>query len=109
MLKKCSKNARNICCLAQKLLEIYAARLGSARIFLENELLENARLEFYFPCSKSPSIGLLKNKLSRTSGILISIFQLPLQYVRLIPFIMFKVAKKTIYNYKALKAKALKM
>ena len=45
--------ARNICCSARKLLGIYAARLGSARIFLENELLENARLEFYFPCSKS--------------------------------------------------------
>ena len=48
---------------ARKLLEIFAAwlencskniLLGSARIFLENELLENARLEFYFPCSKSP-------------------------------------------------------
>ena len=40
---------------ARKLLEIFATRLGSARIFLENELLENSRLEFYFPCSKSPS------------------------------------------------------
>ena len=40
---------------AQKLLDIFAAWLGLARIFLENELLENARLEFYFPCSKSPS------------------------------------------------------
>ena len=51
---------------ARKLLEIFAARLencseymllGSARprIFLENELLENARLGFYFPCSKSPT------------------------------------------------------
>ena len=53
--RKCSKIARNICCLARKLLEIYATRLGLARICLENELLENARLEFYFPCSKSPS------------------------------------------------------
>ena len=66
--RKCSKIARNICCLARKLLEIYAAWLGLAwlglawlgsawldlaRIFLKNELLENARLEFYFPCSKS--------------------------------------------------------
>ena len=40
---------------ARKLLEIFNARLGLARIFLENELLENARLEFYFPCSKSPN------------------------------------------------------
>ena len=39
----------------RKLLEIYAAWLNLARIFLENELLENARLEFYFPYSKSPS------------------------------------------------------
>ena len=57
--RKCSKmleSARNICCLARKLLEIYAARLGLAQIFLENELLENARLEFYFPCSKSPNL-----------------------------------------------------
>ena len=38
---------------ARKLLEIYAAWLGLARIFLENELLENALLEFYFPCSKN--------------------------------------------------------
>ena len=52
--RKCSKIARNICYLARKLLEIYAARLGLARIFLENELLENARLGFYFRCSKSP-------------------------------------------------------
>ena len=49
---------------ARKLLEIFAARLencsarlGSARIFLENELLENDRLGFYFPCSKSPSLA----------------------------------------------------
>ena len=48
------ESARNICCLARKLLRIYAAWLGLARIFLENELLENAWLEFYFPCSKSP-------------------------------------------------------
>ena len=41
---------------ARKLLEIFAARLDLARIFLENELLENVRLDFYFPCSKSPSI-----------------------------------------------------
>ena len=40
---------------AQKLLEIFTARLGLARIILEYELLENARLEFYFPCSKSPN------------------------------------------------------
>ena len=40
---------------ARKLLEIYAAWLGLARIFLENELLENAWLGFYFPCSKSPN------------------------------------------------------
>ena len=38
---------------ARKLLEIFATRLGLARIFLENELLENARLGFYFHCSKS--------------------------------------------------------
>ena len=38
------ETARNIYCLAQ---------LGSN--FLENELLENSRLEFYFPCSKSPN------------------------------------------------------
>ena len=41
---------------ARKVLEIYAAWLGLARIFLENELLENTWLEFYFPCSKSPNI-----------------------------------------------------
>ena len=55
---------------ARKLLEIFAARLencskymllGSARLssarnFCENELLENAWLEFYFPCSKSPNM-----------------------------------------------------
>ena len=51
--RKCSKTARNICCLAWKLLEIFIAWLGLARIFLENELLENAWLEFYFPCLKS--------------------------------------------------------
>ena len=44
---------------ARKLLEIFAAWLGLARIFLENELLENAWLDFYFPCSKSPNIDLL--------------------------------------------------
>ena len=44
---------------ARKLLEIYTAWLGSARIFLENELLENARLGFNFPCSKSPTLNLL--------------------------------------------------
>ena len=54
---------------ARKLLEIYAAWLGSARIFLENELLENAWLGFYFPCLKSPNLNLLvtlmnSNKLS---------------------------------------------
>ena len=38
-----------------KYLMLGSARLGSARIFLENELLENAWLEFYFPCSKSPN------------------------------------------------------
>ena len=59
--RKCSKTARNICCSARKLLEIFtvwlgSARLGSAQIFLENELLENAQLEFYFPCSKSPNL-----------------------------------------------------
>ena len=52
--RNCSKTARNICCLARKLLEIFTARLGLARIFLENELLENSWLEFYFPCLKSP-------------------------------------------------------
>ena len=41
---------------ARKLLGIYAARLDLAQIFLENELLENAWLGFYFPCLKSPSI-----------------------------------------------------
>ena len=49
---------------ARKLLEVFATwlencsnymLLGSARILFENELLENARLGFYFPCSKSPS------------------------------------------------------
>ena len=49
---------------ARKLLETFAAwlenyskykLLGLALIFLENELLENARLEFYFPYLKSPS------------------------------------------------------
>ena len=52
---------------ARKVLEIFAtwlencsryyclAWLGLARLFLETELLENARLEFYFACSKSPS------------------------------------------------------
>ena len=49
---------------ARKLLEIFTAwlencskymLLGSTRIFLENELLENARLGFYFPCLKSPN------------------------------------------------------
>ena len=51
---------------ARKLLEIYAAWLGLARIFLENELLENAWLGFYFPCLKSPNLNLLvtSNKLS---------------------------------------------
>ena len=43
--RKCSKTARNICCSARKLLEVYADRLGSARGFSENELLENAWLE----------------------------------------------------------------
>ena len=46
---------------ARKLLEIYGAWLDLARIFLENEFLENARLGFYFSCSKSP-IGYFKNK-----------------------------------------------
>ena len=41
---------------ARKLLGIYAAQLGLARIFLENELLKNARLGFYFPCLKNPNI-----------------------------------------------------
>ena len=41
-----SKTARNICC---------SARLGSARILFETELLENARLGFQIPCSKSPN------------------------------------------------------
>ena len=39
----------------EKLLEIFAARLGSARILFETELLENARLGFQIPCSKTPS------------------------------------------------------
>ena len=57
MLESARKLLENVCCLTQKLLEIYCcfARLGSARIFLENELLENAWLEFYFPCSKNPN------------------------------------------------------
>ena len=38
---------------ARKLLEIYAARLDSARTFLENELLENARLDFTFPTRRA--------------------------------------------------------
>ena len=42
---------------ARKMLEIFVAWLGLARIFLENELLENAWLGFYFSCSKSPSIN----------------------------------------------------
>ena len=50
--RKCSKTAQNICCSTRKFLEIYAAQLGLARIFLENDLLVNTRLEFYFPCSK---------------------------------------------------------
>ena len=49
---------KNICCSARNLLEIYAARLDSTRIFLENWQLENARLEFKFPCSKSPKTTL---------------------------------------------------
>ena len=44
---------------ARKLLEIYAAWLDLARISLENELLENAWLKFYFPCLKSPITHLL--------------------------------------------------
>ena len=40
---------------ARKLLEIFIAQLGSARIFLENEQLENVWLDFYFPCLKSPN------------------------------------------------------
>ena len=48
MLETCSKLLSS----ARKLLEIYAAWLGLAR---ENELLKNAGLEFYFPCSKSPN------------------------------------------------------
>ena len=40
---------------AQILLEIFAAWLGSARILFETELLENARLGFQIPCSKSPN------------------------------------------------------
>ena len=47
---------------ARKLFEIFAAWLGLARIFLENELLENARLKFYFPCSKSPNAFKLLTK-----------------------------------------------
>ena len=65
--RKCLKTARIICCLARKLLEIFIARLGLARIFLENELLENARLKFYIPCSKSPSVN------SATALILLTI------------------------------------
>ena len=57
--RNCSKIARNICCLARKLLEIFTTWLGLARIFLENELLKNSWLEFYFPCSKSPIILVL--------------------------------------------------
>ena len=49
--RKCSKMLES----ARKLLEIFTAWLGSTRIFLENELLENAWLEFYFPCLKSPN------------------------------------------------------
>ena len=58
--QKCSNTARNICCLAQKQLEIFAARLGLAWILFETELLENAWLGFQIPCSKSPSS--FKNK-----------------------------------------------
>ena len=32
-----------------------SARLGSARILFETKLLENARLGFQIPCSKSPN------------------------------------------------------
>ena len=53
---------------AQKVLEIYAASLGSARIFLENKLLENAWLESYFPCSKSPSLDGLILDISLMDG-----------------------------------------
>ena len=43
---------------ARILLEIFAARLGSARILFETKLLENARLGFQIPCSKSPTVPL---------------------------------------------------
>ena len=46
---------------APKLLEIFAAWLGLARILLENELLENSWLEFYFPCSMTPSLSYNNN------------------------------------------------
>ena len=61
MLENCSKylllsskTAQNIYCLAW---------LGLARLdfFLESKLLENAWLEFYFACSKSPNSKLAKN------------------------------------------------
>ena len=78
--RKCSNTARNICCLARKLLEIFAAQLGLAQILFENELLENARLGFQIPCSKSPNTYLiihnlytnnLDNELNGTLGFLV--------------------------------------
>ena len=54
--QKCSKTARNICCLAQKLLEIFTAWLGSARIFLENELLEMLGLGFIFRARRALTV-----------------------------------------------------
>ena len=47
----------------RKLLKIFTSWLGLARIFLENEFLENARLEFYFPCSNSPNTNYLTKNL----------------------------------------------
>ena len=65
MLESARKMLEIFAGLARKLLEIYAAWLGSAWLgsnFLENELLENARLEFYFPCSKSPNLYFIHHK-----------------------------------------------
>ena len=55
MLENARKLLEIFACSTRKLLEIFTTWLSLALIFLENELLENTRLEFYFPFSKSPS------------------------------------------------------
>ena len=56
MLESARKLLEIFAARLEKLLEIYAARLDLARIFFENELLENARLGFYFSCLKSSNL-----------------------------------------------------